>query len=139
MHTDSLKVIVLSSKNIISLFGLSIDPVVFTVLTPIFILFLGYLLNKGNEKKKEKNKLHDIRLYFYSQVESILNAVPKQKENVDDFTNKLKEEKIQNFAFILLVDFQIKHLSDLPKTDLFSVIVSKEKKTREKRLSLFWK
>ena len=84
------------------------------------------MLNKGNEKKKEKNKLHDIRLYFYSQVESILNAVPKQKENVDDFINKLKEEKIQNFAFILLVDFQIKHLSDLPKTDLFSVIVSKE-------------
>jgi hypothetical protein len=28
---------------------------------------------------------------------------------------------------------------DLPKTDLFSVIVSKERKTKEKRLSLFWK
>ena len=119
--------------------GYLLNPVLFTVVTPIIILFIGYWLNKGNDQRKEKNKLHDIRLYFYSQVESLLEAIPKQRANVDNFINKLKEEKIQNFVFNLLVDFQIKHLADLPKTDLFSVIVSKEKKSREKRLSLFWK
>lgn len=139
MQTDSLKILVVNSKNIISFFGLPIDPIVFTVLTPIIILFVGYLLNKENEKKKEKNKLHDIRLYFYSQVESLLNVIPKQKTKVDEYINKLKEEKIQNLEFSLLVDFQIKHLLDLPKTDLFTVIVSKERKTKEKRLALFWK
>src|ERR1035437_10033980 len=119
--------------------GYLLNPVLFTVVTPIIRLFIGYWLNKGNDQRKEKNKLHDIRLYFYSQVESLLEAIPKQRANVDNFINKLKEEKIQNFVFNLLVDFQIKHLADSPKTDLFSVIVSKEKKTREKRLSLFWK
>jgi hypothetical protein len=138
MQTDSLKITVENSKNTINLLGLSIDPVVFTVLTPIIILFIGYWLNKRNEKIKEKNKLLDIRLYFYSQVESLLESITKQKVNVDDFINKLREEKIQNLVFYLLPEFQIKHLLDLPKTDLFSVLVSKEKKTRIRRVSLFW-
>ena len=38
MHTDSLKVIVLSSKNIISLFGLSIDPVVYRPNTNLYFI-----------------------------------------------------------------------------------------------------
>jgi hypothetical protein len=71
-------------------------------------------------------------------VESLLESITKQKVNVDDFINKLKEEKIQNLVFYLLPEFQIKHLLDLPKTDLFSVLVSKEKKTRIRRVSLFW-
>lgn len=138
MHQDSLKVIVENSKQAIIIFGFSIDAVVFTVLTPIIIFIAGQWLLRRNDKIKERNKLHDIRLYFYSQVETLIKATVKQKESLNDFVKSLKEEKIFNLVFKQITDFQIKHLDALPKTDLFSVIVSKEKKSREKRLSIFW-
>jgi len=139
MYPDPLKIIVESSKNVINIFGFSIDVVVFTVFTPIIIFLLGYWLNRRNERRKERSRLHDIRAYFYSQIESLIKATSKQKENIGKFVEKLKEEKIQNLTFGLSADFQIKHLADLNKTDLFSVIVSKEKKNREDRLPIFWK
>ena len=139
MNPDSLHIVVESSKQTINIFGLSIDIVVFTVLTPILIFIFGYLLNRYNDWRKEKKKLYDIRLYFYSIVETLLKATSKQKKNIDDFIKSLKEEKIQNLKFALSADFKINHINALPKTDLFSVIVNKEKKNREKRLSIFWK
>ena len=72
-------------------------------------------------------------------METLIKAVPKQKENIEEFIKLLNEEKIQNLKFSLSVEFQIKHLDALLKTDLFAVIVSKEKNNREKRLSIFWK
>lgn len=139
MQPDSLKVVVENSKQTLNIFGFSIDIVVFTVLTPIIIFLAGQWLSRRSEKLKEKNKLYDIRLYFYSQVETLIKATLKQIEHLNAFIEKLKEEKIQNLNFALSADFQIKHLEALPKTDLFTVIVSKEKKNREKRLSIFWK
>jgi hypothetical protein len=139
MHQDSLKVVIESSKQVINIFGFSIDIVVFTVLTPIIIFILGQWLLRRNDKIKERNKLYDIRLYFYSQVDTLIKATIKQKENLNVFIDKLKEERIQNLNFALSSDFQIKHLEALPKTDLFTVIVSKEKKNRDQRLSTFWK
>lgn len=139
MHPDSLKIVVESSKQAIDIFGFSIDVVVFTVFTPIIIFLLGFWLNRSNDKRKEKGRLHDIRLYFYSQIDTLIKATVKQKENLNAFIEKLKEEKIQNLNFALSADFRIKHLEALPKTDLFAVIVSKEKKNRERRLSIFWK
>src|SRR5690606_8805547 len=59
--------------------------------------------------------------------------------NLNAFIENLNEEKIQNLRFDLAADFQIKHLETLPKTDLFAVIVSKEKRERENRLATFWK
>jgi len=139
MQPDLLKVVVENSKQVLNIFGFSIDIVVFTVLTPIIIFLAGQWLSRRTEKLKEKNKLHDIRLYFYSQVETLIKATLKQIEHLNAFIEKLKEEKIQNLNFALSADFQIKHLEALPKTELFTVIVSKEKKNREKRLSIFWK
>jgi len=139
MYPDSLKIAVESSKQAINIFGFSIDIVVFTVLTPIIIFIAGQWLLRRNDKIKERSKLHDIRLYFYSQVETLLKATLKQKEHINVFIEKLKEEKIQNLNFALSADFQIKHLEALPKTDLFAVIVSKERKNRHQRLSIFWK
>jgi len=139
MSQDSLKVLVESSKQSINILGLSIDIVVFAVLTPIIIFLANQWLIRRNDKRKGKNKLHDIRLFFYSQVDTLIKATGKQKENLNDFIEKLKEEKIQNLNFALSADFQIKHLEALPKTDLFAVLVSKEKKNRELRLSIYWK
>ena len=136
MNPDSLKIVIENSKDVINIFGYSIDLVVFSF-TPIIIFIIGQWLLRRNDKIKERNKLHDIRSYFYSQIETLIKATVKQKESLNDFIKSLREEKIFNL-FSLSADFQIKHLEALPKTDLFTVIVSKEKKNREKRLSIFW-
>src|SRR5690606_19631496 len=99
MNPDSLKIVVENAKQSINLIGISIDPIVFTVLTPLIIFIAGQWLLRRYDKIKERNKLHDIRLYFYSQLDTLLKATMKQKDNLNAFIENLNEEKIQNLRF----------------------------------------
>lgn len=59
-----------------SYFGVKSDTL-FTVFTTILIFIVGFLLNKWNHNRIEKNKLKELNNYFINEISDIKNILPK--------------------------------------------------------------
>lgn len=116
------------SDDYINLFSLHIShDVLFTTFTTIFILLLGYLLNRFNEYRKEIRRLNDLEEYFYSLSEQIRNPVKGQIKSLDELGDEIINNQKNQFVFKDNVNLDINNLLNIQHLDLHKIFIIRKK------------
>ena len=82
------------SEDKSSIIGVSFDTI-FTVVTTLFIFFLGYVVNRIIEEGKEEKRLNELEEYFIKLIELLEEPLMKQKNALVVLTKMLKQKKEQ--------------------------------------------
>src|SRR5437868_11615394 len=106
--------------------GISIDTI-FTVFVTIAIFVLGYIVARKIERKKEKDRLHELEDYFRKLVEMLEKPVESQKKSFLDFARVLKEEKEQHFEVANVAAFKLTYINEIDSKDLYTIFIRNKK------------
>ena len=118
--------IINSGSNSTTWLGVSYDTIFTTGIT-ILIFFLGFLINKLFESRKEHKRLFEIRKYFYSLCYFLEKPVQIQIKVFEEYCNNLSTENPVNFTFKDTVDLDVKNLKSISTEDLYKILYLKKK------------
>ena len=108
-----------------------------SAIAAVIIFIAGALLEGLRQWKKDKKRLLDIRDYFYSQLDVLIDISNRQRILIEEFIESLKKEIIQDWELSINAQLHIDHLKDIGPDVLFNILVIKEKGEKEIRINLF--
>ena len=84
-----------------------------SAIAAVIIFIAGALLEGLRQWKKDKKRLLDIRDYFYSQLDVLIDISNRQRILIEEFIESLKKEIIQDWELSINAQLHIDHLKDI--------------------------
>lgn len=109
-----------------SFLGVSYDTI-FTVFTTIIIFFLGYLVNRIIERRKERRRLIDLEDYFKKLVEMLDGPALKQRNALIQLANQLKQKKEGHVIVDDVTTFRVDLILEIDNQDLYTIYIKGRK------------
>jgi len=130
---DSLKVVLIKDiSNNFTFWGISSDTI-FTTLITILIFFLGFSIRRIFERKKELNRLKDVKIFFLLYIKSLIDPINEYIASLSELTKKVEDINNQEISFSdnakLAIDENI-----VNQLDLFKAFVFNEKSRKKENI-----
>jgi len=111
------------TKSSICFWGIS-NNTVFTTLTTIGILLLGYIANKRFENWKENKRLTDFKKYFINYLKSLLPKIDKQILEYKNLSETITLNERKDLAFGESLGSSLIGFKNLPFNDIYKIFIS---------------
>jgi hypothetical protein len=109
-----------------SLWGVSLDTI-FTTFITILIFIIGHILVRLWQNNKEKKRLRDIRIYFFTLLDTIPQAIDKLIKVYTELSNAIEERTHRNFVLGESHELCLDNVTKLSHVDLFKILISSSK------------
>ena len=118
----------LISQGCIDLFILCVShDTIFAVFTSLFVVFVGYLVNRFNDYRKEIKRLNELEEYFYSLSEQIKNPVIDQIKIFKELADNIADQKKNQFLYKDNINLDVTNLLNLQHLDLYKIFIVRKK------------
>jgi len=125
------------SKNE-TFWGVSRDTI-FTTFVTIIIFVSGYLITRYIERKKEKERLKDIRLYFFTIADNLINPIELLIKSYRQLSETIADKKHKDFGLGESHELYLDSIRSLSQVDLFTILISDNKHGDEQEKSKHFK
>jgi len=124
LFTFIAMIIQILNQHYIEIFFLTVsDDAIFATFTTLFILAIGYLINRYNEHRKEVKRLNDLEEYFYALFELLKQPINKQIHNLKEMADNIDDKKKNQFECKLDVGFDASNLLKIAHSDLYKIFM----------------
>lgn len=106
--------------------GVSRDTV-FTVLITLFVFILGILITRLIEARKEKKRLKELRVYFFTLAALLPKSLSKLVGEYKKLANDVLDPKSHNYFLPETHQLYLDNISKLSHTDIFKALVTERK------------
>jgi hypothetical protein len=107
----------------------------FNALFPIALFFLGYIVNRWLDNKKEKDRLKDIEEYLYRVLPDLTTAIDEQVTEINTIIEGLKiTTDLSGLRIPEIPTLRSSKVRGISDTDLFKIYVSNRKVSREQAI-----
>ena len=106
--------------------GISLN-IVASILLPMFIFSLGYLIKWFSGKLIENKRLKTLESYIYLQLGLLLQDVKTATNNLNEFIVKLKERKQQHYMVSRQIAFHASNILKITHSDLYKIFIQRKK------------
>lgn len=100
---------------------------IFTTLTTILIFALGLLFQQLYQKRKEKQRLIDVKIYFDSLLDNVIHEfLPNQIKLFDQFYKEININTGIPITYHKVDDSNLKRILEVNQNDIFNVVRKKK-------------
>ncbi|MGB2805587.1 MAG: hypothetical protein WBD64_11925 [Candidatus Zixiibacteriota bacterium] len=118
--------------------GVSRDTI-FTTFVTILIFVLGYLIARYIERKKEKERLKQIRIYFLGIADRLINPIESLIKSYRQLSDTIADKKRHDFALGESHELYLDSIRTLSQVDLFTILILDNKYGEEQLKSKHFK
>lgn len=97
----------------------------FTGVTPVILFFLGYLLNKYCEEKKEKDRIDEFREYIMNELKLLDEPISQQIAFIKSNADKLNTNRLEHLILETNLNFSIRNLKEVKFEELYKIFKTK--------------
>ncbi len=102
--------------------GISADAV-FTTISTLLVLSLGYIGNRLYEHHKRRVELNSLKEYFVSLVELLDVPIQRQVDSFILFARRLKEKKDGGYSLGTVAAFNLENIKTIKHFDLYELFL----------------
>jgi len=118
--------------------GVSRDTI-FTTFVTILIFVLGYLIARYIERRKEKKRLDQIRIYFLAIADSLINPIESLIKSYRQLSDSIAGKKGHAFVLGESHELYLDTIRTLSQVDLFTILILDNKHGDEQLRSKHFK
>lgn len=96
-----------------TILGISIDAVMSAIIA-LVVVGLSYLASRGLEKYKERNRLKQIEVYFWTLIDNLSEPIDAQIKLYSKTANELDEKDHKDYVYFETPDLNLKIFEQFP-------------------------
>jgi hypothetical protein len=113
------------------------NDTIFTVLVTIGIFLFGYLLNRWNDNRKEKNRLVQLYHYYSNLIELLKDPIEKQIQSLIEFAKQLKNKEDLHYFVTSYTAFSLNLIDEISNHDLYKIFVNNKNGTLKQKTAIY--